>query len=90
MLYLKITRIYSINEVEVLSFTCGRNSVHFDYPMVENIKSILPIVNEFDLNVRPEEDNMLALIQLGFEEEGATTCQKIGNNLILWKNGWRS
>jgi len=44
--------------------------------MVENIKSILPIVNELDLNVGPDDDDMLGLIQLGFPEDGATTWQK--------------
>jgi hypothetical protein len=46
--------------------------------MVENIKSISPFANEFRLNGGPKQDNMLALIELGFEYEGATTWQKKG------------
>jgi hypothetical protein len=41
--------------------------------MVEEMKSILPIVNEFDLDVGLNEDDMFCLIQLGFQEELATT-----------------
>ena len=37
--------------------------VRFDYPVVESIKSILPIVDEFIVNVGPDEDDTLGLIE---------------------------
>jgi glycosyltransferase involved in cell wall biosynthesis len=48
---------------KISGFTFVRNTVRFDYPIVESIKSILPIVDEFIVNVGPEEDGTLSLIE---------------------------
>ncbi len=48
---------------KISGFTFVRNTVRFDYPIVESIKSILPIVDEFIVNVGPEEDVTLSLIE---------------------------
>ena len=50
-------------KVKISGFTFIRNTVRFDYPIVESIKSILPIVDEFIVNVGPDEDGTLDLIQ---------------------------
>jgi len=73
LLCLKIKRIYSVNKVKISRFFFGRKGVRLGRPMVEEMKSILPIVNEFDLDVGLNEDDMFCLIQLGFQEELATT-----------------
>jgi glycosyltransferase involved in cell wall biosynthesis len=43
-------------------FTFLRNAVRFDYPAVESIRSILPIVDEFIVNVGPDDDGTLDLV----------------------------
>jgi len=47
----------------VSGFTIARNAVKFNYPILESIKSILPVVDEFVVNVGDSEDNTLALIK---------------------------
>ena len=44
-------------------FTFVRNVVRFDYPAVESIRSILPIVDEFIVVVGPDDDGTLDLIR---------------------------
>jgi hypothetical protein len=44
-------------------FTFVRDAVRLDYPVVESIRSILPIVDEFIVNVGADEDGTLKLIQ---------------------------
>jgi glycosyltransferase involved in cell wall biosynthesis len=47
----------------ISGFTFVRNAVKFDYPVVESISSILPIVNEFIVSVGNSDDGTLELIQ---------------------------
>jgi glycosyltransferase involved in cell wall biosynthesis len=47
----------------VSGFIFVRNVVRSDYPVVESISSILPIVDEFIVNVGPDEDGTLDLIR---------------------------
>lgn len=49
--------------MKVAGFTFIRNAVRFDYPIVEAIKSILPLCDEFVVAVGQSEDNTLQLIQ---------------------------
>ena len=42
--------------MKISGFTIASNAIRFDYPIVESIKSILPIVDEFIVNVGPDED----------------------------------
>lgn len=49
--------------MKLSGFTFVRNAVRFDYPVVESISSILPIVDEFIVNVGPDEDGTLDLIK---------------------------
>lgn len=49
--------------MKISGFTFVRNAVKFDYPVVESINSILPIVDEFIVSVGNSEDDTLALIQ---------------------------
>lgn len=49
--------------MKVSGFTFIRNAVKYDYPIVESILSILPIVDEFIVLVGKSEDNTLALIE---------------------------
>ena len=47
----------------VSGFTFCRNVEKLDYPFVESIRSLLPIVDEFVINVGDSEDNTLALVR---------------------------
>jgi hypothetical protein len=49
--------------MKVSGFTFCRNAVRYDYPIVESIRSILPIVDEFIVNVGRCEDGTLELIK---------------------------
>src|SRR5881397_109380 len=49
--------------MKVSGFTFCRNAVRYDYPVVEAIQSILPIVDEFVVNVGRCEDGTLELIR---------------------------
>lgn len=49
--------------MKVSGFTFVRNAVKYDYPVVESIRSILPIVDEFIVNVGHCEDGTLELIR---------------------------
>jgi hypothetical protein len=51
------------NKVKISGFTIASNAIRFDYPVVESITSILPIVDEFIVNVGPDEDGTLSLIK---------------------------
>ncbi len=48
--------------MKVSGFTFVRNAVKYDYPVVESIRSILPIVDEFIVNVGRCDDGTLKLI----------------------------
>ena len=48
--------------MKVSGFTIVRNAIKFNYPVVESIKSILPICDEFVVNVGDSQDSTLELI----------------------------
>ena len=45
--------------MKVSGFTFCRNAVRYDYPVTESIRSIVPIVDEFVVNVGRCEDGTL-------------------------------
>lgn len=49
--------------MKVSGFTIARNAIKFNYPILESIKSILPICDEFIVNVGDSEDRTLELIK---------------------------
>jgi hypothetical protein len=49
--------------MKVTGFTFIRNALKFDYPVVEAIKSILPLCDDFIVAVGSSEDETLALIK---------------------------
>ena len=49
--------------MKVSGFTFVRNAVKYDYPVVESIRSILPVVDEFIVNIGRCEDGTLELIR---------------------------
>ncbi len=49
--------------MKVSGFTFIRNAIQYDFPIVEAITSVLPIVDEFVVNVGRSEDDTLNLIQ---------------------------
>ena len=49
--------------MKLSAFTFVRNAVKYDYPVLESIKSILPVVDEFIVAVGNSEDDTLALIK---------------------------
>ena len=49
--------------MKVSAFTFIKNGQILGYPFLQSIQSILPIVDEFVINVGESEDDTLALIQ---------------------------
>jgi len=49
--------------MKVSGFTIARNAIKFNYPIIESIQSILPICDEFIINVGDSEDDTLGLIK---------------------------
>ena len=49
--------------MKVCGFTIIKNGIQFDYPVVESIKSILPVCDHFIVSVGDSEDDTLKLIQ---------------------------
>ncbi len=49
--------------MKVSGFTIARNAIKFGYPIVESIESILPICDEFVVNVGDSDDGTLDLIK---------------------------
>ena len=49
--------------MKISGFTIVRNAIKFNYPVVESIQSILPVCDEFIVNVGKSEDETLKLIQ---------------------------
>ena len=47
----------------ISAFTIVRNAVLYDYPIIESIQSILPIVDEYVVAVGKSDDDTLPLIQ---------------------------
>lgn len=54
--------------MRVSGFTFVQNAVRLDYPIVESIKSILPIVDEFVVNVGASDDGTIELVR-GIESQ---------------------
>ena len=49
--------------MKVAGFTFIRNAVRYDYPVVESITSLLPLVDELVVCVGNSDDSTLALIE---------------------------
>lgn len=49
--------------MKISGFTIARNALKFNYPILESIQSILPICDEFIVNVGDSEDGTLDLIR---------------------------
>ncbi len=50
--------------MKISGFTFVKNAVKFDYPIIESIKSMLPIVDELIINIGlPDDDGTLSLIK---------------------------
>ena len=69
--------------MKVSGFTIVRNAVKYNYPVVESIRSILPICDEFIVNVGESEDETLDLVQ----SIGSEKVRIIGNE---WDMSQRS
>lgn len=56
---------------KISGFSLVRNGVKFDYPFLESLRSILPLVDELILNVGVGEDETLTVAQEFQKNEGA-------------------
>src|SRR3569623_1850563 len=51
------------NNMKICGFTIVRNAIQFRYPVLASIESILPICDEFIVNVGDSQDGTLDLIK---------------------------
>jgi hypothetical protein len=65
--------------MKVSGFTFIRNAVKYDYPVVEAIKSILPVCTDIYVAVGKSEDNTLELIQ-GIDKQKIKIIETIWDN----------
>ncbi len=49
--------------MKVSGFTICRNAVKYDFPVLESVRSALPLVDEFIVNVGQSDDGTLELIR---------------------------
>ncbi|HOY10005.1 MAG TPA: hypothetical protein PLB05_08015, partial [Candidatus Omnitrophota bacterium] len=49
--------------MKISGFTIARNAVKFQYPLVESIRSVLPLCDEMIVNVGDSEDDTLGLVR---------------------------
>lgn len=56
---------------KISGFSLVRNGVRFDYPFLESLRSLLPVVNELVLNVGIGDDETLDWCRRFAQEEGA-------------------
>ncbi len=74
--------------MKITGFTFIRNAVKFDYPVVEAIKSILPVCNDFIVAVGKSDDNTLELIQ-NIDKQKIKIIETIWNDSPEMKKGGR-
>jgi hypothetical protein len=67
--------------MKVSGFTLVRNGVRFDYPFLESIQSLLPLVDELVINVGVGDDETLARIKALQREPG-------GEKIIWFESVW--
>jgi glycosyltransferase involved in cell wall biosynthesis len=79
--------------MKVSGFTFVRNGVKLDYPFIESIRSLLPLVDELIVNVPESEDDTLARVRaIGdrklsvFESDWDETLREGGRILSLQTN----
>lgn len=74
--------------MKVSGFTFIRNATKFDYPVVEAIKSILPVCDDFYVAVGNSDDNTLELIQ-GIDKEKIKIIETVWDDSPEMKKGER-
>src|SRR3954468_4091719 len=57
--------------VKISGFTLVRNGTRFDYPYLESLRSLLPLVDELVINVGIGDDDTIERIRSFSEGEGA-------------------
>lgn len=57
--------------MKISGFTLVRNGTQFDYPFLESLRSLLPLVDELIINVGIGDDDTLDRVQRFVQEEGA-------------------
>jgi len=72
--------------MKVTGFTFIRNAVKFDYPVVEAIKSILPVCNDFVVAAGRSEDNTFDLIR-AIDEQKIKIVKTIWDDSAEMKKG---
>src|SRR4051812_21035789 len=56
--------------MKISGFTLVRNAVAFDYPFLESLRSLLPLVDELVINVGIGDDNTRDQVELFAKQEG--------------------
>ncbi len=65
----------------ISGFTLVRNGTRFDYPYIESLRSLLPLVDELVVNVGTGDDDTLERVRRFAAEEGA-------GKLVIFESRW--
>lgn len=68
--------------MKVSGFTLIRNGTQFDYPYLESLRSLLPLVDEFIINVGKGDDDTLQQVQQFAAQEGQ-------GKVIYFESDWQ-
>jgi hypothetical protein len=72
--------------MKVSGFTFIRNAINFDYPVVEAIKSILPLCDNFIVAVGNSDDNTLELVQ-NIDKQKIKIIETVWDDSLEMKKG---
>src|SRR3954468_21646513 len=73
--------------VKISGFTLIRNGTRFDYPYLESLRSLLPLVDELIINVGTGDDDTLARVKkLAASPEAQCTN---GSKIIWFESDWQ-
>ena len=64
--------------MKVSGFSICRNAVKFDYPIVEAIRSALPVVDEFVVNVGQSNDGTVGVDPIHWFGKGSNRRKRVG------------
>ena len=67
--------------MKISGFSLIRNGTQFDYPFLESLRSLLPLVDELIVNIGKGDDDTLSKVQAFSKDEGHGKC-------ILFESDW--
>ena len=74
-------RVTGISAVKISGFTLVRHGTSFDYPYLESLRSMLPLVDQLVINVGIGEDHTLNCVRQFAQHEGR-------GKVVIFESDW--